>query len=128
MSLSISYLLRARLWQRKCFFEARPQGHADSDLKLVGGPSSGMASCPGSTNNEQGDQAVKVMKAYAFLSGLLFVSSVAVNAQEKAPTPQVEVGLTYGFARVNPGGNAADFTQNGGSGQVEYNINKVVGL
>jgi hypothetical protein len=25
----------------------RPQGHADSDLKLVGGHSSGMASCPG---------------------------------------------------------------------------------
>ena len=71
---------------------------------------------------------MKVMKAYTFLLGLLFVSSVVVNAQEKAPTPQVEVGFTYGFARVNPGGNAADFTQNGGSGQVEYNINRVVGL
>jgi hypothetical protein len=52
------------------------------------------------------------------------VSSVVVNAQEKAPTPRVEVGLTYGFTRVNPGGNAADFTQNGGSGQVEYNMNR----
>jgi hypothetical protein len=29
---------------------------------------------------------------------------------------QVEVGFNYGFTRVNPGGSAADFTQNGGSG------------
>jgi hypothetical protein len=65
---------------------------------------------------------VKVMKAYAFLSGLLLMSSVVVNAQETAPTPQVEVGFNYGFTRVNPGGTAADFTQNGGSGYVEYNI------
>jgi hypothetical protein len=71
---------------------------------------------------------VKVMKAYAFLSGVLLMSSVVVNAQETAPTSQFEVGFNYGFTRVNPGGTAADFTQNGGSGYVEYNVNRVVGL
>src|SRR5713101_2452860 len=59
---------------------------------------------------------------------MLFMSSVAVNAQETAPATQVEVRFNYGFTRVNPGGTAADFTQNGGSGSVEYNINKIVGL
>ena len=71
---------------------------------------------------------MKVMKAYAFLSGVLLMSSVVVNAQETAPTPQFEVGFNYGFTRVNPGGTVADFTQNGGSGYVEYNVNRVVGL
>jgi hypothetical protein len=56
------------------------------------------------------------------------MSGVVVNAQESAPTPKVELGFNYGFTRVNPGGAAADFTQNGGSGYVEYNVNKVVGL
>jgi hypothetical protein len=56
------------------------------------------------------------------------MSSVVVYAQETAAPSQVEVGFNYGFTRVNPGGSAADFTQNGGSGYVEYNINKVLGL
>ncbi|MCU1235206.1 MAG: hypothetical protein JWP63_3173 [Candidatus Solibacter sp.] len=40
----------------------------------------------------------------------------------------MEVGFNYGFTRVNLGNTAPAFTQNGGSGYVEYNINKVVGL
>ena len=68
------------------------------------------------------------MKAYVVLSGLLLVSGVVASAQETAPTPKVELGLNYGFTRVNLGGTAPDFTQNGGSGYVEYNINKVLGL
>jgi hypothetical protein len=71
---------------------------------------------------------VKVMKVYAFLCGMLLISGVVGHAQEAAPTPRVEVGFNYGFTRVNQGGTASDFTQNGGSGYVEYNINRVVGL
>jgi hypothetical protein len=67
------------------------------------------------------------MKAYVFLSGLLLVSGVAANAQEKDPTPRAEVGVNYGFTRVNLGGTAPDFTQNGGSAYVEDNINRVLG-
>ena len=59
---------------------------------------------------------------------MLLMSTVVVHAQETAPAPMVEVGFNYGFTRVNPGGTAADFTQNGGSGYVEYNVNRVVGL
>jgi hypothetical protein len=70
---------------------------------------------------------VKTINVYALLSGVLLMSSVVVHAQEAAP-PQFEVGFNYGLTRVNPGGTAADFTQNGGSGYVEYNINKVLGL
>ena len=34
---------------------------------------------------------MKLKKAYAFLSGMLLMSSVVVKAQETAPTPEVEV-------------------------------------
>jgi hypothetical protein len=68
------------------------------------------------------------MKTYAFLSGLLLLSGVVANAQETAPTPQAEVGFNYGFTRVNSGGTVPGFTQNGGSGTFEYNINKVLGV
>ena len=71
---------------------------------------------------------MKAIKAYAFLSGMLLISGVVVNAQETAPTPRAEVGLNYGFTRVNTGGTAGDFTQNGGSGYLEYNLNRYVGL
>ena len=71
---------------------------------------------------------MRVSKRYVFLSAMLVISGIAVHAQETAPTPRVEVGFNYGLTRVNQGGTAADFTQNGGSGDVEYNINRVVGL
>src|SRR5437016_2068110 len=70
---------------------------------------------------------MRVSKRHVFLSAMLVISGIA-HAQETAPTPRVEVGFNYGLTRVNQGGTAADFTQNGGSGYVEYNFNKVVGL
>jgi hypothetical protein len=71
---------------------------------------------------------LKRTKIYAFLSGMLIMSGVVLNAQESAPTPKFEVGLNYGLTRVNNGGTGADFTQNGGSGDVEYNFTRIVGL
>ncbi len=62
------------------------------------------------------------------LLGILCLSAAVAFAQETAPTPVAEVGLTYSFARVNPGGTVPSFNANGGSGYIQYNLNKVVGL
>jgi hypothetical protein len=67
------------------------------------------------------------MRNSVFIAGAL-LSGVAAMAQESAPTPMVETGLNYSFARVNPGGALSGFSQNGGSAYVEYNVSRVVGL
>jgi len=68
------------------------------------------------------------MKTNVILAGTLLVFGVAASAQETAPTPKAEVGFSYSYTRVNPGGTLSSGNANGGYGFVEYNFNKVVGL
>jgi len=67
------------------------------------------------------------MKLYTIVLGTILVSGLTVSAQENE-TPVTEVGLTYSFTRVNPGGSLSSYTANGGSGTFEYNVNRFVGL
>ncbi|MGA3240237.1 MAG: hypothetical protein ABSG03_28505 [Bryobacteraceae bacterium] len=67
------------------------------------------------------------MKARGIVLAALLVSAVTVYAQE-TQTPQVEVGFTYSYTRVNPGGVVPSYNENGGSGYAEYNLSRVVGL
>jgi hypothetical protein len=55
------------------------------------------------------------------------VSSFAAFGQEVA-TPVIESGFNYSFTRVNAGASIGSYTANGGSGDVEYNLNKAVGM
>jgi len=45
------------------------------------------------------------------------------NAQERT-TPVVETGLNYSFTTMYPGSGVPSFTSMGGSGTVEYNLNR----
>jgi len=47
------------------------------------------------------------MKSNAILCGALLLSCVVASAQEK--TPLAEVGLSYSYMRVNPGGTLSSF-------------------
>jgi len=67
------------------------------------------------------------MRIVTFILGAICVSGLAGYAQEAA-TPVAEAGFNYSFTRVNPGGSLASYTANGGSGYLEYNLNRVVGL
>lgn len=67
------------------------------------------------------------MRTIAIVMGTLLVSAAASYAQE-AGTPKAEVGFDYSYTRVNPGGGTPSYNENGGSGYVEYNLNRVVGL
>ena len=62
----------------------------------------------------------------SILAGFLGVGSVA-QAQEVS-TPMVEIGASYSWLHVNSANNDYHRTGNGGSGYVEYNFNKWVGL
>ncbi len=66
------------------------------------------------------------MKRYAILLGTVLVFGVVASAQETAPA--AEVGFSYSYTRVNPGGALSSANANGGYGYVEYNFNRVVGL
>jgi hypothetical protein len=61
------------------------------------------------------------------LLGSALILGAALQAQEVA-TPKVEIGLNYSFSHLNPGGTLSSYNENGGHGDVEYNLNKVVGL
>jgi opacity protein-like surface antigen len=67
------------------------------------------------------------MKAFRFGLGLLILSAAAARAQE-ATTPKVEVGLNYSWLHVNSANYDYQRTGNGGSGYIEYNLNRTVGL
>jgi len=54
--------------------------------------------------------------------------SGAFAIAQESTTPVVEVGANYSFVRFNSSQGQREFTQNGGSGYVEYNLNRVVGL
>jgi len=58
----------------------------------------------------------------------VFAFAVGASAQESAPTPKVEAGLNYSFTHINPGSGFGSYNANGGFGDVEYNINKTLGV
>jgi hypothetical protein len=58
---------------------------------------------------------------------LLAFGAASALAQETAPTPAAEVGMTFSFANVHPGTGAPSFTMSGGSGAFVYNFNRVLG-
>ena len=68
------------------------------------------------------------MKVSAMLLGSLVIFGVAASAQEKAPTPTAELGFSYSYTRVNPGGAISSANANGGYGYAEYNLSRVFGL
>lgn len=68
------------------------------------------------------------MKVSAMLLGSLVIFGAAASAQENAPTPVAEVGFSYSYTRVNPGGAIRSTNANGGYGYTEYNFNRVFGL
>src|ERR1700689_1729303 len=76
------------------------------------------------TNYRKGS---KHMRISVFFAGAL-VSAVAAMAQEAPVTPLIETGINYSFVRANPGGAYSAFSQNGGSGYIELNVNKVLGV
>jgi opacity protein-like surface antigen len=79
------------------------------------------------TNHKNGDLGETMMKSNAVLLGAFFVSGVIATAQETS-TPVAEVGLSYSYVRVNPGGILSSYNANGGYGYAEYNFSKVFGL
>jgi hypothetical protein len=67
------------------------------------------------------------MNAFRLALGTLMLPAVAVSAQETT-TPKVEVGLNYSWLHVNSANYDYQRTGNGGSGYIEYNLNRTVGL
>ncbi|HTB14833.1 MAG TPA: outer membrane beta-barrel protein [Bryobacteraceae bacterium] len=67
------------------------------------------------------------MNAVKFILGTFLLSAVAASAQETT-TPKVEVGLNYSWLHVNSANYDYQRTGNGGSGYIEYNLNRTVGL
>jgi opacity protein-like surface antigen len=68
-----------------------------------------------------------LMKLRTIILGAMVTMGISAYAQETT-TPVIETGLDYSFTRINPGGNLTSYTANGGSGFVEFNLNRVVGL
>jgi hypothetical protein len=66
------------------------------------------------------------MKACRFVLGVLLLSAIAASAQET--TPKVEIGLNYSWLHVNSANFDYQRTGNGGSGYLEYNVSRVLGL
>jgi hypothetical protein len=52
----------------------------------------------------------------------------AASAADEAATPKVEVGVSYSGLHVNSANFDNQRNGNGGSGYIEYNLNKTVGL
>ncbi|HWZ32138.1 MAG TPA: outer membrane beta-barrel protein [Bryobacteraceae bacterium] len=67
------------------------------------------------------------MKTFNFVLGVVLVSGAVVSAQEIS-TPKYEVGINYSWLHVNSANYDYQRTGNGGSGYVEYNVNRVLGL
>jgi len=67
------------------------------------------------------------MKSFKYVLGVFLVSGAIMSAQEIS-TPQFEVGLNYSWLHVNSANHDYQRTGNGGSGYVEYNLNKIFGL
>jgi hypothetical protein len=66
------------------------------------------------------------MKLCKFILGALLASGAVISAQETAP--RYEIGLNYSWFHVNAPNVDYQRTGNGGSGYLEFNINKYLGL
>lgn len=67
------------------------------------------------------------MKVFSFVVGVLLASGAMMRAQEVS-TPRFEAGLNYPWLHVNSSNYDYQRTGNGGSGYVEYNLDKIFGL
>ena len=67
------------------------------------------------------------MKRTAGILAFGFVATVTASAQEGAPTPKAEVGMSFSSTTVFPSGGVPSFTAPGGSGTFVYNFNKTFG-
>ena len=61
------------------------------------------------------------------IGAALLLSGAILNAQTET-TPKYEVGVNYSWLHVNAANYNYQRTGNGGSGYVEYNLNKTIGL
>src|SRR5947207_8135492 len=66
------------------------------------------------------------MKKIALAIPLVFTAAVA-SAQESS-TPVVETGMNFSLSSLHPGSGVPSFTSTGGTGTVEYNINRTFGV
>ncbi len=66
------------------------------------------------------------MKTIALAIPLVLAAAVA-SAQESA-TPVVETGMNFSLTTLYPGSGVPSFTSMGGTGTVEYNINRTFGV
>jgi peptidoglycan-associated lipoprotein len=66
------------------------------------------------------------MKACKFVLGVFLVCGAVMSAQEA--TPKYEAGVNYSWLHVNSANYDLQRTGNGGSGYLEYNLNRTVGL
>jgi hypothetical protein len=67
------------------------------------------------------------MARYAFAAGLFLLAGSGVKAQETS-TPAIEVGVNYSFVHRDSEQGLNSYGQNGGSGYVEYNLTRTIGL
>ncbi len=67
------------------------------------------------------------MKAFKFVLGAVLLSGIAASAQETS-TAKFEAGLNYSWLHVNSAASDLQRTGNGGSGYLEYNLNKTMGI
>jgi hypothetical protein len=61
------------------------------------------------------------MKVSTMQLGSLVIFHVAVRAQEKASS-RMELGFSYSYTHVNPGGAISSTNANGGDRHAEYNL------
>ena len=66
------------------------------------------------------------MKTIVFAIPLVLTAAV-VNAQENT-TPAVETGMNFSFTTLYPGSGVPSLTSTGGTGTVEYNLNRTFGV
>jgi hypothetical protein len=66
------------------------------------------------------------MKRFVLAAVVVLLSATFINAQET--TPAAEVGVTYSFVHRNNEQGLTSYSQNGGSGYFEYNVNRTLGL
>src|SRR5579864_6627480 len=69
----------------------------------------------------------KALLACTSIFGVFVAFGVTAKAQE-TPTPKYEFGLNYSWLHVNSANYDYQRTGNGGSGYIEYNLNRMLGL
>lgn len=70
----------------------------------------------------------QVMKSFGIVLGVVLATGGALSAQSEVTTPKFEVGLGYSGVHLNAANGNGHETGNGGSGYVEYNLNRYLGI